>query len=847
MAYRHVRASFGRIIISIVAVALGVALVVAVQLMNAAVLNSFLNAVDAVAGRAALTVTAGDGVTFPEAVAEMVATIPGVELAVPLVSAVAFPDDGSGEPLTVHGIDLTNDAAVRVYRTRDAEGDVLDDLLLFLNQPRSILLGQEYAMRRGLRVGSSLALVTPNGVEDFTVRGIVDPEGLARTLQGRLIVMDLFAAERAFTTDGQVNRVDIVLKQDADFATTKNAVARVLPSGLTLEEPAFRKDAVRRTVGGFQAMLTAFSLLAILAGFVICYGRLSTVFDTRTWEIGLLRAVGLRRAIVLRELLKESFLWGTLGTAVGVPVGIAIAQVGLPLVAQATAINFRLPAPATALTVEARALFVGATVGLLAATLAALVPALRLARTHPVAALTLRGREVPAVRHIHWRAGSLLVVIVVGLIVAQSQLKVAVLGHITTALMAIASFVVATPVVRLASRVLTSVRQRTLGPAGRFAIAQLDRQPRRTATTVATLTVGLGTVLLFGILAFSFERTLISRLTSRFSADLIVSSAFVSGGYRSAPLSDSLLQKLREVHGVALVVGNQAKDVSYADTTITIDSYDPPCFEDRRVCDWPLDPGASPDALAQVGHGTAVLVSSTFAYQQRARVGDVIRLASPNGPIALTVAGVTNGQAENAIVMSRDLYRRAWNDGSIYLAHVTVDKATAPGAAREAISRSLGTTYHLHVRSSAQLIEFFAGQVREGFSLLFLMEAITFTLVLVGIGDTLAASVIERTREFGMMRAVGFRRSQLSQVILLEGQAIGLLGLLLAMVLGLALGVFWVELHFPALVGWTLSLSLPTRFVLTAAALTLLLCGVGSVLPAVRASRLSVPAALRAE
>src|SRR5262245_34867326 len=234
--------------------------------MNASVLESFLDTADAMAGRAALQVVAGEGLTFPEQLVETVATTPGVKLAVPLVRAVAFPDDGSGEMLTVHGIDLTEDAAVRLYHASDDRKTIIQDPLRFLNSPDSIILGREFANRRSLKTGDRLDLVTPQGVKAFKIRALLDPEGLARTLRGRLVVMDLFAAERAFTADEQVNQIDIVADPD-DLRGTKERIAQILPSGLTLEEPEVRKGMLRRTIAGFQAMITAFGFLAVLAGF----------------------------------------------------------------------------------------------------------------------------------------------------------------------------------------------------------------------------------------------------------------------------------------------------------------------------------------------------------------------------------------------------------------------------------------------------------------------------------------------------------------------------------------------------------------------------------------------------
>src|SRR6185369_1840819 len=172
MAWRHLQAGRDRVVVSILALALGVALVVAIDLMNAAVLDSFLDTVDGMAGRAELTVSAGEGLTFDEELVAKIAAVPGVTLAVPLVTGIAFPDDGSGELLTVHGVDLANDDAVRVYHRGDTS-KLVDDVVEFLNSKRSIVIGRQLAARRGIEVGDTIDLVTPNGVQPFVVRGLL--------------------------------------------------------------------------------------------------------------------------------------------------------------------------------------------------------------------------------------------------------------------------------------------------------------------------------------------------------------------------------------------------------------------------------------------------------------------------------------------------------------------------------------------------------------------------------------------------------------------------------------------------------------------------------------------------
>src|SRR5262245_54851267 len=561
--------------LSIIAVALGGALVVAIRLMNTAVLQSFLDAVDAVGGRAALTVTARDNATFPEDVAKTVAQVRGVQLAVPLVSGVAFPDDTSGELLTVHGVDLGHDAAVRLYDQGEGIDEVIDDPLIFLNAPRSIILTREFAARRGLAIGQEVPLVTPTGVKEFIIRGLLEPQGVARALGGRLVVMDLYAAQRAFAADGQINQIDLVLDPGTDVDATRKALTAALPSGLEVQEPALRKEVVRDGVAAFQSMLTAFGLLAVVAGFVICYGRLGAIFEARTWEVGLLRAGGLRRSVVFRELLKESVLLGLAGAVLGIPLGVLVARVGLPFLATTTALASNLPVPEARLGLTLPDVLLGLALGVGAAAAAALVPALRMSRTHPVAALTMRGREMPSVAGpLKWRVRFCLLGTIVALLIAQHLTGMRALGLVTTALIVVVGAMLATPLVSYGNRVLKPLWNGWFGPAGRVAESHLARQPRRTALTVATLGIGLGSVLMLSILGWSFEGSLVSTLNRRYSAQLVVTSAFIGGGRRNAPVSDRIVGELRALPGVAAAAAEQHRDIRYGEGALVVTSYE---------------------------------------------------------------------------------------------------------------------------------------------------------------------------------------------------------------------------------------------------------------------------------
>ncbi len=847
LALSHARVGAWRMLLSVVAIALGVALVVAIRLMNVAVLQSFMEVMDAAAGRASLTVTAKDGASFAESVVDVVARVHGVTLAVPLVSGATFPDDGSGEMLTVHGVDMGNDAAVRLYHARGENEEIVDDLVTFLSQPNSIILGREFAERRGLTIGHTLRLATPTGVKSFVVRGLLDPQGLAKTLGGRLVVMDLLAAERMFASDGQITQVDVVVDASVELPAVRAAVANVLPAGLTVDEPSARKHLLHQTVHGFQAMLSVFAVLAVVAGSLICYSRMRTVFETRTWEIGLQRAIGLSRLQVILELLKESVLLGAGGTLAGIPFGVLLGKNALSVVANAIALNFRLPVSTGTLAWDVETVILGTLVGLLAPICAAAVPAIRLAHREPVTALRLRGRELGSGASV-WRprVGGALVILIALLLAVQSRTHLSALGILTTVLIVSTACYLAGPLVRHGQRHLAQLWAYLFGATGQLAAMQLRQYSGRASLTVATLGAGLGTILMFGTIAWSFERTLADELQHRMRADLVVNSAFVSG-YVGLPISEAIVADLQHLPGVARAAGQQYKTLSFRHTDVLLSSYDPIAFTDPHISQWPLAHGSRSDALGRVARGEMVLVSTAFANLFQTQVGEYITFDTPAGSRHFEVGGITSGQPEVSIILSREQYRELWNDPLVSWIYVTLTKPQDLAAVTRAITLELGERYRLQVRSISSLFAYFTQQVRDAFMVLYLMEGIIFALLLIAIGDTLATSVLDRTRVFGMMRAVGVSRAQLAAIVVLEGTLLGALGLVLALVTGGALGAFWVEMQFPALLGWALELHVPTPFVGAMALATLSLCILGSLLPSLQAARLAVPVALRDE
>jgi ABC-type lipoprotein release transport system permease subunit/SAM-dependent methyltransferase len=620
-------------------------------------------------------VTTAEGFPFPEATLEAVAGKPGVRLAAPLVRGVASPDDGSGQVLTVIGVDLANETAVRIYHDAQRSEEVVGDLLAFLSQPDSIVATRQWAVERGVAVGDRVPLVTPAGLRTFTVRGLVEPQRLARALGGRLLVMDMYAAQQAFGEKGFINQIDVLLDDGADPAAVKAAIEAALPAGLVVREPATRRDGVVSAIRGFQAMLLVFALLAALAGIVICYSRLRSLFEARLFDIGLFRSIGLPQSVVFVELLKESMLLGAAGILVGLPAGALIARWAFPFMAQATALNFRLPVATSTPVVTPGALLLGVAVGLLAAILAAVVPAWRLASTQPVAALRLRGRSLPRVdaRARLVAAGAIAAAAVVSAVVQQTTHLSPSSASSPPGFFIVSALTLAGPLVVHGARVLRRVHGAIFGPAGHLASAALHHQSTRATLAVATLAIGLGAVLFFGVLGRSFERSVVAQLGARFRADVVVSSAFASDGWVTAPLREEVVDEVRAIPGVTMVAAQHVRDVDVGGTTASIFAYDAACFRETRLCKWPLLSGAEPDAMESVATGQGALASVSVARELGVKVGDPITLDSPTGPRRFRLVGIAREEPAKAIIMCRDAYRASWNDRAVTWIHAALD------------------------------------------------------------------------------------------------------------------------------------------------------------------------------
>jgi putative ABC transport system permease protein len=846
LALLFLRSGRLRLALVVVALALGVAAVCAVDILNRAVLRAFVEVVDAMAGRAALQVSAGGAGLFREGVVHRVARATGVAAAVPVMSATTFAA-GSAEPLTVYGVDLLSEQPGRAYGVRLPPLSP-EEQRTGTPEPRTVLLPHALAARLGVGVGDRLVLETPTGRHRYRVRDLVALEGMSRSVGDDLVIMHLADAQLDFGRVRLVNRGDVVLEPDADVERARAAIAAMLPAGLEVTTPLQRKMDLQRVMRSLQVILWGVAVVAVLLSALVAFDAIATHFEAQAWQAGVLRAVGLRTAVVWRELLKQGALLGGAAVLLGVPAGVALGWALVPLVAVTAAVNYKITAPPAVASLSPWSLVTAALVGLSAAVIAAALPAWRAARVSIVATVGLRGRETQAPRdRVSWLPR--LIVLAGALVAVWAAARSATAGLVATGLVLAATALAARPLLAALVLPLQRLLDRVSGPSAPFACASVAQGLRRTALAVAVLAVGVASVVWMRTVTVSFERSLVHALGGSLRADLIVAATRIVSGWVPAPVSADVLDELQRIPGVAHIAGNRLADWTFRDASVAVNAFDPSYFAAGTFEKPPLLGPHAPDAWAAVGRGQAVVVSTSFLLNFGVRVGDRIELTTPRGPLALPIAGATLAFVSpgGTIEMSREVYAEHWRDPLVNRVWVRTEPGVAIPGVREAIAARLGPSHGLRAVSAADMRQHLVTQAQRAFAPMAVIEVVLLVVALLSVGDTLAASVLRRLREIGTLRALGVRRGPVVRIVLVEALVIGALGLALGAGAGVLLGRLWIHRTLPHLLGWLLAFHFPWARGALVVLATVGVCLVAAILPARRAARLEPAMALRYE
>ena len=849
LSWRHLRRTVPRTILVLVGITLGVAMAVCVQESVQAAATGLARSVESAAGRAQLEVRALDETGLDESVLAAVRAVAGVAQAVPVIEVNAHVGGHPGRTLLVTGLDLLDDATLDFH-----EDDLrtIQDSLLFLAKTDSIAVGEDFARRNALDVGSPLSLVTSRGKRDFVVRGLLGRGTRSLGVGGDVGLMDLYAAQRAFGREGRLDRIDIALAAGADGPALTAALQRAVGGAAQVGPPVTRDASIDRMLLAFRVMTTFVSLMAVAAACILVFSVTTIAVAQRRREVAMLRALGASRRQAIGLFVAEAAILGGLGSLAGVGAGMWAARLFPQALSWFVGAAFRVQLDVGPPSVHPGGLALhflvsaGAvvTAALLAARHAAAIPVIEALRALPPEdAARVRSRRRLAL-------AAAVAALAVATVLAQRQSGSVLLGGADPPLVFLAVFIAAPCLIAACAPRLIGAVRRLGGAPAQLALRNVACQGERLAAPVVVLTLGLSMVIVIGAIAASFEQSVLGWLARGSALDLVVAS---SGAYiqRSAALLDEGLgDELRTVAGVGEVRPLRDGHVRFRGVEVGLRAWalpDPPTERDIRRYDFRQ--GDRWRAVAEIAAGPAVLVSQSLATRFHLGCGDEIELPTPHGSARFAIAGVVLDFLSPAgtVILSREQYRRLWQDPLVDAFGIGLAPGASPQATRERIAERLGPRFDLVVLTMGDFLGEARTLIHRAFVPLRGIEVVVLLIGLLSLLNALLVWVGERLREFGLLRASGASRGQLVRMILLEAMATSTI----AALLGIAVGVYgshsWIRVHIPVATGWIVEYAFPLGVVAVAVVLALALAALAGAYPGRLAARMEIVDALRAE
>ncbi len=843
VAWRGISRDRLRSFITVLGVALGVAVVLAIRLANDGVLESFRNSLDHVAGKSRLQVTAGE-LGFDETLFPVIAGTPGVAHAIPVVQAITPVAGLPGEVLLVLGVDVLADADVREYRGPTPE---LADPLQLLTESDAILLTERFARAHGFSVNGRIQLHTPTGPKTFVIRGLLADQGAARSMDGQFAVLDIAAAQLRFGKLGRLDRVDLLLDPRADPNRVAAILRQHLPPEVTVERPEARNAQVEQMLASFQLNLSVLSLIALFVGVFLVYNTMSVSVVRQRRQIGILRGLGVSRGQIMLAVAAEGSLIGLLGSALGVAAGVLLARGTLGAVSQTVSSLYAFVRPGE-LHLPPTLILQAALLGCGTAMISSLLPALEAATVTPRESMAAASLER---RHHPWLlacAGFALVLAAYGLAQGRPVGGRPLLGYGAALSLLLGTTLLCPAFLLVCQRGLALGLTGSRLVAGRMATGNLGRALRRNAVTIGAMVVGLAMLVSVSTMIQSFRRTVEVWIQQTIRADLYLSRAtrLVKGADTRLPANT--LEEVRTIPGVAEVDGFRGlrlEDGRGGRFLLGAGDFDVMAHRGRLL----FRHGDSAAILREAREQEGLIVSETFAERYRLKEGDEVTLHPPGQTVRLRIAGVYYDYTTEGglAVMDRSLFLRLWRDSWLTSIVIYLSPGADPQAVRQEILRRLPTREALVVFSNRELKARILEIFDQTFAITYALEVVALVVAALGILNTLIASVLERTREIGILRSVGFTRGGVQRTILCEAAIMGTLANVLGALSGVALSLILIYVINKQSFGWTIQFTLPARLIADYAALTLAASLAAGCLPAWRASRLPIAEAVRYE
>ena len=836
--------------LSILSIALGVAVFLAITIANRGAVESFHRAFAMITGKADLEIRG----RVPESVLPEVIKTTGVAEATPMVEAMVTLPDYPGESLHLVGIDPFTAAGLLTLAPtfgsgeKDGEGDLAE----WLGDDTGIALLREFSGRHHLKQGDTIRLQGAGPPRQLILRHLIRTDDASAEGRGGIAALDLAKAQEWVGESGYLSAILIKLRDPAEKQAVTERLQQLLPQDVTVQPPARRTQQVDIMLAAFRLNLTALSLVSLMVGMFFVGNSAAASVVRRRVSLGILRALGTSRPMILAMVLVEAALSGCIGSLLGILASPLIAGILAAPVAQ-TVTALYLPVDAHGGWPSPLEAVAGIVAGILAALVAAWIPAQQAAAVDPTKVLHPGTAPeifpMPALPLACWGAGVLLL----GCLCSLGALYggVALLGF-GAAFFVLAGFSLMVPLVAVAAAgLLRRVLARPLLARGailRIALEQTMRSLHRTAPTIAALAAAAAMTVGISVMIHSFRGSVITWTGRTLTADLFIAptaNELLGLEHTMPETATEWWRKQPAVSAVGTFREVETRSVEGAQVTLGVIS-----GPARGSIDFLHGEVTKKTKALERGEGVAL--SESLARRLKLGPGDKLVLSGPRGPLTLNVIDLYRDYTRDRgiAMIGADYFAKVWGAQGVHSLAIEFTPGT-PEKVRDDVIASFFSAFggkeaficYSNHALKARILEIF----NQTFAVTAVLKTISIAVAIGGVMLTLGILVMERTRELGVLKAIGASRGQIVRVMLAEASLIGLLASLVGIVSGAALALVLTWVINKAFFGWSIDLAYPWPDIavlplwMTAAAL------VAGLIPALHASMVPPASELRME
>jgi len=836
-----------RSVLTILGIAVGVAVVVAIELSNQSALRAFRESVDAVAGRANYQIVA-EAAGLDENVLLKLQPLWSLGVRFAPVIDVEGVIQPSQLPVRLLGVDLLSDLHFRDYKYAQVVTPGAGLATYFeLFRSDSVIIPATFAREQRLKLGSPMTLEILGRRKTMIVRGILEPRGPATAFNGAIAIVDIAAAQSSFGLAGRISRIDLIIPEDTRAGRVLANIRRVLPAGARIERPARRNERVEKMLRAFRVNLFALAGVALLVGMFLVYNTVLISILRRRRDVGILKTLGVTAPQIFAAFVGEGLLFGAIGSAAGIALGNALAFGILKLIGRTINSLYVTSAP-EAIALTPAVVLTGIAVGTVLSLVSAIQPSLEAARVPP-GALIRAGLQQRLGRG--WMlAGCAVGCFVVAAVVSRLPpvRGIAVAGYVAV-LFVVAGFSLLAPaIVRGTAAATRPLLRRAFGIIGELAAGSLPASLRRTSIASAALSLATGMMVAVALMVGSFRETVNVWVDQTISSDLWLRPA---RGLTSAPAAvfpPEIVDDLKRVDFIAAVDPARGNDLVYGDSIITAGSGDFGIA--ARYGHLPMiAPGNAAEAIRDALARHGVMTSESFALKFGKHVGGFVDLPTADGIRRFPITGIYRDYSNDrgVVVMDRALYVESFRDATIN----TVILYLRPGVdrewARRELERRFGPKYHAFAITNGSIRKEVMTIFDQTFLITYALLGVAIVVAVLGIVNTLAALILERTRELALLRVSGMSTAELRTMIVLESSLLGLASIVVGLVMGYALSWILIYVINKQSFGWTIEFHTPVRLIAASLAVTFVASMLAGLLPSRLANRIHLATAIKAE